>query len=599
MITRDETSSILDLLRDVNAKFRGSLPGLLLLMVVVALTDGAGMAMLLPLLSTVGIGGIEQEGPVHLTIQRLLDFTGVSGSVYGVLALVLFAFSVQAILFIWQTWWVATLQRGYAARWQRDLTQAVICAQWGFIIEHKLGELVSAITAETGRLAGAFYSLAQLVVTSVVTLVYLGIAFALSWKITVLLIGSAMMLFGALRGIGRRNARIGQEAGPLQRRFSVLLTEYIGGSKVIKTTVTEDRVLTEIGEVIDGIRENYRWASFLPGLVRGIFEFSAIVLLCLTLVVGRTQLAEATAPTLLILALFMRLVPRFNAIQQSVQSLHSYLPALRFLRTLLDKAVSAREELRQDAALAAPRGELRVVVSQAGYGASTVLRDINIVFPEKGFFGVVGDSGTGKSTLVHLMLGLCTIQEGTVSIGGRGFDSLPPGNWRQAFGFVPQETVLFHRSIAENIAWATPMASRQAIIEAAIKANADEFIKSLPDSYDTIVGDQGVRLSGGQRQRLAIARALMTKPQFLLLDEATSALDSTSEAAILEILNRLREEMCIISVAHRLASVRSADFIIVFGAETIEQGQWQDLIDRRGRFWRLAQAQGLLQPGSG
>ena len=227
-------------------------------------------------------------------------------------------------------------------------------------------------------------------------------------------------------------------------------------------------------------------------------------------------------------------------------------------------------------------------------GGCRALQGIDLRLPIPGLVAVVGGSGAGKSTFAHTLLGLTEPSVGSILLGGHDFASAPLSAWRRAIGYVPQETFLFHASIRQNLTFANPAASQEDVEMAVRRAHAQDFIKALPEGYDTIVGDQGVRLSGGQRQRLGIARALLANPALLVLDEAMSALDAESEREILRTLDELRKQIGILVIAHRLVSVTSADLIYVFEEGRIaESGTWDDLMVRRGRLHALAGAQGV------
>ena len=569
---------------------------LMLLMVVVALGEGLTMALLLPLLSVLGIENNSSGSTIQTFIDQALALFGVGESVFGMLALIMVAFAMQAAMFIGQTWWVASLQRRYGAYWQRRLFGSIMRAGWSFVAQHKMGEMTNAITQETLRLSGAFMVIAQTSATLIVSLVYLLVSLFLSWQITLALLGLAIMLFAAVKGVSRRNFIIGGRISRLNSAGMVLLSEFIGGAKLIKATATEERAIRDIDELTDALRINHTWATFLPGLTKGVFEFGSIVALCIILVSGHLYLNMPTSNTLLILALFIRLLPRFNALQQNIQLLNAYLPAFlevsRLHREASDKAEMAYIESDNTPP---PSGPLCVSVQSAGFQGIRILKDVEMQVPEKGFIGIVGESGAGKSTLVHLLLNLCELYEGDVKIGDASIRTNSPTHWRKTIGYVPQETILFHRSVRANIAWANEHANDDAIISAAKKARAHDFIMDLPEGYETIIGDQGLRLSGGQRQRLGIARALVTQPRFLLLDEATSALDSASEQGVLATLETLRKNLCIISVAHRLATVRNADRIVVMDdGAVIETGSWKELIEKQGALYQLAQKQHMI-----
>jgi ABC-type multidrug transport system fused ATPase/permease subunit len=218
--------------------------------------------------------------------------------------------------------------------------------------------------------------------------------------------------------------------------------------------------------------------------------------------------------------------------------------------------------------------------------------EMDVLIP--GMVAMVGRSGAGKSTLVHVLLGLVDPAAGSVTLGSHDLASAPLSAWRRAIGYVPQETILFHASVRDNLTLANPDASDAAVKLAARRAHALEFIEAMPKGFATVIGDQGVKLSGGQRQRLGIARALLSNPRLFVLDEAMSALDAASEMEITRTLDELRKEMGIIMIAHRLASVRTADMIYVLEAGRIaESGTWDDLMRRGTRFFALTQAQGL------
>lgn len=582
--------------RDLHKTFGWQLPALLVLMVLVALGEGLSMALLLPLLTAIGLGDMTGTGPVQAVVSRVMLLVGDQSSVYGVLALVIMVLLVQGFLYLWQIWWVADLQRRYGAAWQRRLFEALMHTSWTFFSRHKQGLLLNALTSETLRLAGAFYVLLQLLSTLVVALVYLVIAGSLSLPVTLGLLAFGLLLFFGVRGIRAKNHRMGIALGPLNAQFNVLLNEFIGGAKLVKATATEDKAIRQVGNAIDALREHHTWATFLPGLVRALFEFLSLAALCVVLVYGHRLLEIPAALMLVLLAMFVRLLPRFNALQQNLQLLATFLPALSHLTELLDEADLEREPIpaRQEAAVPKPAA-LHIDIRRAGYAGIDVLKDVRIDLPARGFVGIVGPSGSGKSTLVHCLLGLCEVAEGTVKMGVRSMESIGLKTWRRTIGYVPQETILFHLSVKDNIAWASEAATLDEIRTAARRAYANVFIESLEYGYDTIIGDQGIRLSGGQRQRLGIARALINRPSILLLDEATSALDSASEQAVLQTLEDLKEHICIVSVAHRLSSVRGADRIIVMSEGTVvESGTWGELLARDSALRALAKSQQLI-----
>lgn len=224
------------------------------------------------------------------------------------------------------------------------------------------------------------------------------------------------------------------------------------------------------------------------------------------------------------------------------------------------------------------------------YGSSekAVMRNFALSIPGKQKVGLVGKSGAGKSTLVKILLRHYEVNKGVITIDGQDISKVSQDSLRQAVAVVPQEPLLFHRTLHENISYGNPGASKEEVIAAAKLAQAHEFISALPLGYETLVGERGVKLSGGERQRVAIARAILKNAPILILDEATAALDSESEVAIQKALHELMRGKTVIAIAHRLSTLREMDRIIVMeGGEIIEEGTHAQLLVQRGAYSAL------------
>jgi len=231
-------------------------------------------------------------------------------------------------------------------------------------------------------------------------------------------------------------------------------------------------------------------------------------------------------------------------------------------------------------------------------GRSPILEDFNLDIPAGSTVGIVGATGSGKSTIVKLLLRLYEVQQGRILLDGQPITALRLDDLRRAIGLVSQEVFLFHGTVAENIAYGSFQAPRAAIERAAAHAEASAFIEALPQGYDTVVGERGQRLSGGQRQRIALARALLKNPPVLILDEATAAVDNETEAAIQRSLQEITRDRTTLVIAHRLSTVRHADRIVVLErGRLVESGRHSDLLARQGPYAALWRVQSGLLPG--
>ena len=222
------------------------------------------------------------------------------------------------------------------------------------------------------------------------------------------------------------------------------------------------------------------------------------------------------------------------------------------------------------------------------HSQSSGVQDLSLAIRGGEKVALVGPSGAGKSTLTKLLFRFYDVTHGSITIDGQDIRDITQGSLRQAISLVPQEPVLFHRTILENIRYGRPDATEKDVINAAKKARCHEFISRLPDGYHTFVGERGIKLSGGERQRVAIARAILKNAPILVLDEATSSLDSESEALIQQALTELMEGKTTIVIAHRLSTVMQMDRILVLeGGKVVDEGTHADLIDRDGLYQSL------------
>ena len=225
-----------------------------------------------------------------------------------------------------------------------------------------------------------------------------------------------------------------------------------------------------------------------------------------------------------------------------------------------------------------------------GYqGREPLFRDLDLIFPKGSVTAIVGSSGAGKTTIINLILGLFSPTSGSITVDGVSLQDIKQETWFNKIGFVSQDAFTYHASVCDNVLFGRDTYSVGSVVEASKFANAHQFITELPEGYDTVVGERGMKVSGGQQQRLAIARALLNSPEILIFDEATSNLDSISERIVQESINSVSIDRTVIIIAHRLSTVRHADNILVFdGGNLVEQGNHQQLLDINGYYSQLA-----------
>ncbi len=578
---------------DLVARLGWRLPALITLMTLVGLGEGMSVALLLPLLSLLGLSSGPNTGLASRLIAKALSAVGATDPV-EILAVIIVVSVVQTVLFIGLNWWSTRLARRYQAQRQAELFRAIIGAKWSFVVDRKAGELTNAIVTEAERMGTAFTIGLSIISTAVVMLTYFALSLLVAWQVTLTLAVFAALSALAMMRLYRKSYAAGQSLAPLSAELQSTLAEQFAAFKIIKATVSERRAAVRIDPLLRHLERALALVSFLPAMVRGLLEFLAVVGLSIIVVLASKGMGVSVGNVVVVLALFARLFPRITALQGNLHYLNGYVHGIKSINELQSAAEAEAEpqdSSTQPLHIALPTS-LIVRNLEVKFGERRVLDRVDVTLPIPGMLAVVGGSGAGKSTLVHTLLGLVESSAGSIQLGEHELRSVPLGAWRRVMGYVPQETMLFHASVRENLTLANPGASAAEVTTAARRAQADDFIAALPEGFDTIIGDQGVKLSGGQRQRLGIARALLTDPIVLLLDEAMSALDAESEAELLRTLEELRKQMGILIVAHRFAAVRAADCICVIEAgRVVEAGTWNALMAGKTRLYSLAEAQ--------
>ena len=587
------------LFNDLLARLGWRFPVLVLWTALVGLSEGASIVLLLPLLNRIGIVTAGSQSVANALIERGLALAGAR-TTGTILLLVGAVATLQMIFSVTLNWWSVRLARSYEARRQIELFGAFMRAKWTFMIDRKAGEMVNAIITECERLGRAFALSLSLFGSAVVALIYVVLSTLIAWQATLILVVFAIAAALAMTRFYKKSYAFGKTLTLLNAQLQAMLEEQFAGAKFIKASVGLDRSIAQLEPLVDRLGDINTFTTAMPSVVRALLEYIALIGLAAILVLTN-GFGVAPGNVIIVLALFARLFPRLTTVQAQLYALNANVHAIEALDKL-QMAAEAHAE-RQDGSSQPLKIHkptvLAVVDVEVRFGERIALDQVNLTLSIPGLLAIVGRSGAGKSTLVHALLGLVELSAGSIRLGHYDLASAPLTAWRRSIGYVPQETILFHASVKDNLKLVNPTASDRDIRTAARRAHALEFIDSLPDGFATIIGDQGVKLSGGQRQRLGIARALLMNPALLIMDEAMSALDTESEVELLRTLEELRKQLGILLVAHRLAAARSADVVCVFeNGRIVESGAWNELMARKKRLYTLAEAQSLAKDRS-
>jgi subfamily B ATP-binding cassette protein MsbA len=454
------------------------------------------------------------------------------------------------------------------------------------------GVLISRIMNDAEGIRNLVGSgLVQLSGSIITAAVALGVLLVLNWKLTLINI-AVLGLFGGVMAYTFNKVRpLFRERWKIEGEVTGRLTETLGGIRIVKTYTAEKRERLVFAR---GANQFFRVIAKTMAAVSGITAFSTVIVgvvgVLMMLIGGRAILSQEM--TLGDFVMYLSFTAMLAAPMVQLASIGTQISeafaGLDRIREIRGMATEDAEDARREPAREL-RGDVEFDDVSFEYNPGVpVLKHVSFRAPAGTTTALVGSSGSGKSTLTSLIMAYHRPLSGRVLIDGRDLDTLKLRDYRAHLGAVLQDNFLFDGSIAENIAFSRPNASREDIIRVSRIAHVEEFVLGFEKGYDTIVGERGVKLSGGQRQRVAIARAILANPTVLILDEATSSLDSESEALIQDGLRSLRSGRTTFVIAHRLSTIVSADQILVLeGGEIVERGTHDELLRRDGRYRQL------------
>lgn len=543
---------------------------LLVLTVLASLADGASMALLLPLMTLVGVGSGAKSG-VSSAVDRLFEWLGLVPSLEVVLAAIIGIFFVQGALVMMQGHLISSVESAYVSNWRKILLRRLLGTSWTYLSRQRSGSLAYLITTEAERLGRVFFLSVQLMASLVVVLAYAGIALMISWQFTLGVLACLGMLAAAFfRFSASFSYRIGRNYSAHLDELQATVTDFLKSAKPIKATAAEPYVIEKTRSMHAEIEKNYFGGVIVSYVLKVMMELAAIVFFCVLIYVGIRILEMSPAALLVLLAIFFRLVPKLQNAQYQLQLMLSYLPAFSRLEEVMADIDRMSEnypvDSRERSFEKSPSIRLNDVTVE--YDGRIALGGVSLEIHSNTTVCVVGESGAGKSTLVDCIVGLATPASGEVLLDDTPLARVNLRQWRSSIGYVDQDSILFDGTVSEIICQGRAI-SRDAMVAAAQRAHAHVFICELPDAYDTLIGARGVQLSGGQRQRLALTRALAGSPVMLILDEPTSALDPVSEGEIATALHELHGSITIIIVSHSVSAVRDVDKFVVVQAGKI------------------------------
>ena len=552
----------------------------LALLVLQGLTQGISILILIPMLQFTGLGPtITDSAPSSPFFSFFFETLGMDHDLGTVLLLYILLIALYELFTYSQCLLNNAIQQGFIVHLRNILYGAISRANWLFITRNRASDFIQALTSDIQRIGTGTYFFLTMLSTGVIVFVHLVIAFLLSPKMafTVFLCASALVLI--LRPLNHRALRLGQDLHTHSRKMVAAITDHLGGMKIAKSFGSEAQHVYHFqkysnetaSEIIHFIR--LRAGTLLFNNIGTVICISALFYCA----VNRFHIPPVRL--FLLVFLFSRILPRISILHQNYQQIVNMIPAFSAVQTMQKDSEQAAERI--STAFPCPIKLRQGILFQSvsfqydTSGQTFALKDIDLHIPAYQMTAIIGPSGAGKTTLADIILGVLTPVAGSVYVNDVPLSGENLHDWRRSIGYVPQEAFLFNASIRDNLLYAKPNATMEDIRSALEMASASAFVDTLPHGVDTVIGDRGIRLSGGERQRIALARALIRKPELLVLDEATSSLDTTNERHVQKAIEELKGKQTIVVIAHRFSTIRQADLIVVLEkGQVMETGTW-------------------------
>ncbi len=573
-----------------------------ILTIAVALAEGLGITLLLPLLDLAGVADAnEEKGYVAYILSEILGFIGIDGSIVGVLVFIGVVFILKGVLKFGEGSYLSYLKSRLLKEIQGKMFNAYTKMNYEYYSKNNTGHFINIIGSQIAMFIGSFTRFKSFISTIIMALAYFIISFILAWQFATMavVVGVVLlMLFKRLNEFVKNLSRqVASESGTLHK----YLVQSLQAFKYLVSTA-------HMGYLKDGVFKSINRLSsyeFKRGMANSftaaIKEPISILFLLGIIIIQITVFQAPVAPIFVALLLFHRGMDKVVGIQSDWQKTLTNIGSLEMVVKEFEDVSSVEEQNGSINVQNFRRSiDFKNVYFAYDIEDGDVLKNININIPLNKTIAFVGESGAGKSTLIDMITLMLRPRSGKVLIDGIPGEDIKRETWRSQIGYVSQETVVFDDTVANNISlWKGDYENdpeiQDCIREAAKKAYALDFIENLPKGFNTIVGDRGIRLSGGQRQRLFIARELFKEPNLLILDEATSALDSESESYIQQSIDNLRGSITVVIIAHRLSTIKSSDYIYVLdNGCIIEHGSFKELsVVNDGRFRQMVDMQSL------
>lgn len=575
---------VVHLIRSAFGQYKRQIIAMAVLSFFSGIFEGIGINAIVPLFSV--IQGGSPADVISRSIQKFFLYFDIRYTVKYLLIFIIILFIVKAILYFYTQYITAKITADYERTTRAELLQTTLAADWPYLLKQRLGHLDQILTTDVDRSSALLFHVGGMLLIVANLAVYTVIALNISFVVAMLAIAVGGMIFLGFKSLFFKTRAISRENANERKELAHFINENVIGMKTVKAFFAEDAIYRRGVGYFDHLRDLLMRLSLIKNFITAAVQpIGLLFLIGIFAFFYKTRALDFASFAVIVYAI-NKVFSNIQLVQAEAHVLNVHAPHLASVLRYREEAIGRREKsvaedvFRFDRALEFKNAQFSYVPDREA------LFDVSFVIKKGEMVGLIGPSGAGKTTVVDLLLRLLAPQKGAITLDGNDISRIRLADWRTRVAYVSQDVFLLNDTIGNNIRFYGDSIRDEDIEAAAKMANIYEFIQSLPQKFETMVGERGIELSGGQRQRIVLARALARKPDILILDEATSALDNESEALIQRSIEALRGKITVVVIAHRLSTVMIADTLVVLdNGKIIEAGAPTELLKNKNSYF--------------
>ena len=568
---------------------------IIFLMIAVGFLQATSVVGIMPIVDFVLNDNLEDATPITLFVSDFISYLNLPINVVTLGLVYLAIVVLKSTILLYQEFVIANFLQGKMKEMIQNEYSAFLEASWTFFGSKEYGTLANTVVGETQKAVIAYEALAVIAASSIGLLFYIALALVISWELTVIVLLTLLVISSPILYLDKYVYKIRKRHTKAYNDFQSLVYDTLNALKIIVGFSNREKSKEKLKPTTEVIVDTGVKYVMVRVLISLLSEPLTIIAVIGSVILGINYIGLSLGALFGFLYAINRIVWQGQLVIAKKNEFSACLPSFEQIESLRNEAIEKKELTGKNKINSFESGVIIKDLTFSYTDKELNIDNLSMNIPKGEMIAIVGPSGSGKSTLVDLIMGFQRATSGKILIDGQELKDIDLHNWRSLIGYIPQEPFLFNLSLRDNLKWAKDDLSDHDIERACELANVSEFISSLKDGFETILGERGVNISGGQAQRLCLARALVKKPKILILDEATSSLDSHSEKMIQNSIEYLSGKTTIISVAHRLSTIKKANKIFYMEKGRIrESGSFEELISKsNGLFKESSDLQGL------